>query len=91
MATAPTITNELVDLVETMRQAQKHYDELINDREGRATQHQVRRAEQAKRDAETRVDAFLISYHLEMKKYLAHFDGVRTDEMPGFYDATKKT
>lgn len=89
MAKVPTVTNELVDLVETMRQTQLHYEKLINTRDQYVSQHQVRRAEQAKKAAEDRVDLWTVSYRAEMKKYLQMAKALRTDELPGFYSAKK--
>ena len=82
---SPTITSELVDLVEAMRQAQRHYDKLINDRDSNFGQHQLRRAEQARNAAQQKVDVWLVSYHIDLKKYVQAFEPKGTDELPGLY------
>jgi len=85
----PTISNEFVDLVETMRKAQLSYDKLFNDRDAHPTQHQIRRAEQARKDAEQKVDVMLVSYRIEVRKFTAWSGEKRTDQQPGLYAASK--
>ena len=81
----PRITSELVDLVETMRQAQIHLDELNDKHSDAVSQHQIRRAEQACRAASAKVDLWLLSYHADVKKYIAWAGTKKTDEQPGLY------
>ena len=83
----PMVTGELANLVETMRKAQVEYDKLINDRDSNFGQHAVRRADQARKAAEQKVDLWLLSYFAELKKYKQAFEPKKTDELPGMYTA----
>jgi len=83
----PMVTGELANLVETMRKAQVEYDKLINDRDSNFGQHAVRRADQARKAAEQKVDLWLLSYFAELKKYQQAFEPKKTDELPGMYTA----
>lgn len=86
---SPTISNELVDLVETMRQAQIHYDQMVDDREGEFTQHQVRRAKQVRDVEQQKVDKYLLRYRAELKKYAQAFEPKETNELPALYDVER--
>jgi hypothetical protein len=85
----PMVTGELANLVETMRKAQIEYDKLINDRDSNFGQHAVRRADQARKVAEQKVDLWLVSYFAEVKKYVKAFEPKETNELPGLYDVER--
>ena len=85
----PIIDNEIIELVETMRQAQVKYFEMARDRSGKYQEHQKRRALQAMQTAEHKVDVFLANYKAESVIYQRLMDSVRTDEIPGLYNAAK--
>jgi hypothetical protein len=82
---SPTITTELVDLVEAMRKAQIECDKLINDRDANFGQHAVRRAEQARKAEEQKVDKYLATYRAELAKYVQKFEPQETNELSGLY------
>lgn len=81
----PKVTSEIVDLVETMRQAQKEYFKLASDRESNATQHQLRRALQDAKATEKKVDDWLERYRAEARAWYAAQGDYKTDELPGQY------
>ena len=85
----PTIGSELVELVETMRAAQIKYFDMIMEREGRKSDHERRRALQAAKAAERKVDEWIANYHAELQAYQRAMKKQQTDEEPGLYDATK--
>jgi len=76
---------DLVGLVDTMRQAQQKYFAMVTDRDGSYTQHQERRALQAAKTAEQRLDEWLARYHRERAAYDTAMEQRRTDEVPGQY------
>src|SRR6266508_1245486 len=79
----PMITSDVVELLEQMRHAQRDWEELVNNRDGRVMQHQIRRALQAKQSAERKVDVWLANYEAEMQGYLRAMGEHKTDELPG--------
>ena len=81
--------DELVALVETMRQAQVRFFEISNDRTGKYQPHQRTRALQAAKVAETRVDAWLVLYREEVRRLEKWEESVRTDELKGLYNVER--
>jgi hypothetical protein len=81
----PMVTNEIVGLVETMRSAQLAYDAMIENRESNATQHQLRRANQMRKDAERKVDAWLEQYKKDVRAWYKFQGDYETNELPGLY------
>lgn len=95
-----TIDSRLVDVVRTMRQAQKQYFEMANDRTGKYSQHQRTRALQAAKVAEKRVDEWIQSFLKESRAWYAEQSDytaeelptqlkMHTDEEPGLYDVER--
>lgn len=82
--------DEFIGLFETMRQAQLQRDKLLHDRDGHASAHQVRRAEQAAKVAEQRCDEWSAAYRAEMKKLASWVDACETNELPGLYDVERE-
>ncbi len=86
----PTITNDIIVLLEEMRSAQREWEDLVNDRDGKATQHQIRRSLQAKKSIEHKVDVWLANYQAELQSYLRAMEAHKTDEIPGLYETRTK-
>lgn len=77
---------DFVDLVEACRQAQRIYFEIVMDRDRRFSQHQERRALQAAKALEMRVDAWIEQYRKERAMLQKWTAASKTDELPGLYE-----
>ncbi len=86
----PTIASDFVELVENCRQEQKKYYEMLTDRKNRFSAHETRRQLQHMESAERKVDVWLVGYHVELEAYERAMKNLRTDELPGLYDAAQK-
>ncbi len=84
------MNEEFVGLVIAMREAQRNYFELATHLDGCTRAHQLRRALQAAKAAEQKVDAWIQQYLAERVQLEIWTRGVKGSESPAAYNVARE-
>jgi hypothetical protein len=86
MERCPTIGSEFIDTVEQMRKVQIEHAELAGGRDGHNQRFALTRVGQRKKALEKRVDAMLVQYHADLKKWLGFTGEKKHSEEQATYE-----